>query len=237
MNEQEEVEALSLLTAIQSTRALMGKRRGIAGGLTVLVLGLYSMLFYTLFADFNGDAFNSALAEGLGRRAPAIGRQFSESSSGLIPAYSEALAQQAEPRMLSLSNRLSKEVDLLIRAVQEVGNKRSAHTLAVAAERIDSALAAAHPELAKDEPRRKALGKQILAAFEQGAGKVIADHAAAPSRELERLIAETAVTAVAANKSRKPLGNAPELRMVVSMLGVVARELVAQKARLLEDTQ
>jgi hypothetical protein len=237
MSEQEEIEALGVFEAIVATRAVIARRRSIVGGLTLLVLGLYGMLFYSLFTNFDGDLFSTAVAEGIGRRVPAIGRQFTESSSTLLPAYSETLADQAEPRMLSLNNRLEKEMGLLVGAVSEIGEKRSTHTLAVAAERIDSALSAEYPELAQDDAARQRLSKGILAAFEAGGGAVITRHANAPGRELERLINATVVTAVAANKVSNPLNSPAELRMVISMLGVVSRELVAQKARLMEDSK
>jgi hypothetical protein len=99
---------------------------------------------------------------------------------------------------------------------------------------IDRSLKAHYPELAKNDAVRVRVRQQLLEEFEVAARESLQQRMRAPSKELQRLMAVTAKLNDQAKADLKKHKVEPEHKMVVSLLGVLSRQLAVERASLLK---
>ena len=230
-------DPVAILKALKESRSASTRWRVIVGLSIVVVFGLYGWCFYGLADGFDSETFAERFAERGSQAAPGLVSQTGEAMDRLIPIYSDEVAKQADAGLVLMHKKLMKEYDVLLKDVDLMTSTRSDKLKKLIHGRIDSALSSNYPVFAKDEKLRRQAKDAILGAFEDAAQDALDARVKRPSNELKRLIEASSRLANQATKNRSKEVKAPELRMVIAMLGLVSRELANQRARLVEESK
>ena len=229
-------DPVTILKALKASRTASSRWRLFVGVSIVAIFGLYGWFFYGLAEGFDSETFAERFAERGARAAPSLVTQTGEAMDRLIPIYSDEVAKQADAGLILMHKKLMKEYEVLIKDVDLMTSTRSDKLKKLIHGRIDSALTSNYPVFAKDEKLRAQAKDAILSAFEDAAQDALDARVERPSNELKRLIEASSRLAVQATTNRAKEAKAPELRMVIAMLGLVSRELANQRARLVEES-
>ena len=230
-------DPIKILNALKESRSASARWRAIIALAIVVVIGIYGWCFYSLVDNFDSERFAERFGERGARVAPALLAQTGEAMDRLIPVYSDEVAKQADAGLIMLHKKLMKEYEVLLKDVDLMTSMRSDKLSKLVHARIDSALSTNYPVFAKDAQLRAQTKDAILAAFEGAAQDALDARVKRPSHELKRLIQATSTMAKKATEAKPKEARAPELRMVIAMLGLVSRELANERARLVEETK
>jgi hypothetical protein len=230
-------DPVKILEALKESRSATRHWRMAIGLSSVGVILVYGFCFYSLVADFDDAQFAERFAQRASTVAPALLAQTGEAADRLIPVYSDEAAKQADQGLVKLHLALMKEYQLLLKDVDVMTSSRSSKLSNQIHGGIDAALSSNYPVFAKDAALRRLAVDAVLSAFEGAAQDALDARAQRPSNELKRLIMATANLAEQATENRNKKARAPELRMVIAMLGLVSRELANERARLVVETE
>ena len=230
-------DPIKILEALKQSRAATTRWRGIVGVGVVLVILLYGYCFYGLVDGFDSERFAERFAERGSQVAPTLLAQTGEAADRLVPVYSDEAAKQADRGLVALHQAIMKEYDVLLKEVDLMTSSRTAKLSKQVQQGIDAALVSNYPVFAKDAALRQQAKDAIIGSFEGAAQDALDARVKRPSNELKRLITATSTLASQANAQKADKARAPELRMVIAMLGLVSRELANERARLVKETQ
>jgi len=229
-------DPLKVLNALKASRTASTRWRLVIGVGIIAVFGMYGWCFYGLADGFDSETFAERFAERGSQAAPGLVAQTGEAMDRLIPIYGDEVARQADAGLIRMHKKLIKEYEVLLKDVDLMTSTRSDMLKRLIHGRIDSALTSNYPVFANDEKLRAQAKDAILTAFEGAAQDALDARVKRPSNELKRLIEASSRLAVQATDNRAKEVKAPELRMVIAMLGLVSRELANQRARLVEES-
>ena len=230
-------DPVAVLKALKASRTASARWRLIIALSVVAVFGVYGWCFYSLVTGFDSEKFAARFAERGSQAAPGLVAQTGEAMDRLIPIYSDEVAKQADAGLLAMHKKLLKEYEVLLKDVDLMTSQRSTKLKNLIHGRIDSALSTNYPVFAQNAELRGQTKDAILSAFEGAAQDALDARVKRPSNELKRLIEASSQLATQATKERSKQADAPELRMVIAMLGLVSRELANQRARLVEEAK
>jgi hypothetical protein len=128
-----------------------------------------------------------------------------------------------------------KEYETLLKDVDLMTSTRGHKLTLQITKGIEAALSSQYPVFATDMALRDQARDAILMAFEGAAQDALNARVKRPGAELKRLITATSAVAVQANQAKPTKKHPPEMRMVLSLLGLVSRELANQRARLIKE--
>jgi hypothetical protein len=229
---QLDLEALEVLEEVRTTNKKIQRLRATLGTLLLIVILIYGGRIYGLFTGFDQQRFTESLGTSAQTVLPGLSGQMGDLTQELIPLYSDEILKQADDELPALQQRVEKEFALLKGEVESIVSARSEKLRVAVDGAIDTALTENYPELAKDPALRNQVRERMLSEFEAAANKSLSARTQAPTTQLKRLVEATSLLgeeAAAANAGRR---RPAELRVVLSLLGLISRELTRQKTLL-----
>lgn len=224
-----DLEALEVLEELRETNKKIQRLRAVLGVLLLIVVLVYGGRIYGLFTNFDQQGFTESLGQKAQTVLPTLTGQMGDLTQELIPIYSQEILKQADEELPALQQRVEREFGLLKTEIESIVTSRSDKLRKAVDGAIDTALSEHYPELAKDPALRNQVRERMLHEFEAAANKSLAARTKAPTVQLKRLVDATSLLgeeAAAANAGRR---RPAELRVVLSLLGLISRELTRQK--------
>ena len=227
-----DLEALEVLEEVRTTNKKIQRLRAALGIVLLIIVLVYGGRIYGLFTGFDQQRFTESLGQSAQQVLPTLSGQMGDLTQELIPLYSQEILNQADDELPALQQRVEKEFGLLKNEVESIVANRSEKLRRAVDGAIDTALTTNYPELGKDPALRNQVRERMLSEFESAANKSLAARTQAPTLQLKRLVDATSLLgeeAAAANAGRR---RPAELRVVLSLLGLISRELTRQKTLL-----
>lgn len=226
-------DAVGLLTRVRALRRKQTQVRTAGTLVLLLIFGTYGSCIYGLFSNFDQKRFTDTLAARADDTLGSLGKEFEAAAAHLLPVYSQAVNAKLEPGMRQLQERTSKELATLAEHLQTGVTARAERLQTGITSHVDRRLQERYPQLPKEARLR--IRETMLADFERAALKRIQQRVEQPAKELTGLLETTISLSAQAKRQAKGQKYEPQERVLFSLLGVISRELIDQRALLQKE--